>query len=75
MANTVERSSANPAGWYGDSKQFLLEVRTEFRKVTWPTRKEAVAGTIGVVIVVAVLTGVLSLVDLILGQLVRMVLP
>ncbi len=75
MANTVERSPANPMGWYSDSKQFLLEVRTEFRKVTWPTRKEAVAGTVGVMIVVAIVTGVLSLVDLVLGQLVRLVLP
>jgi len=75
VANTVERRTANPLTWYSDSKQFLLEVRTEFRKVTWPTRKEAVAGTVGVMIVVAIVTGVLSLVDLVLGQLVRMVLP
>jgi preprotein translocase subunit SecE len=75
VANTVEPRPSNPLTWYSDSKQFLLEVRTEFRKVTWPTRKEAVAGTVGVMIVVAVVTGVLSLVDLVLGQLVRMVLP
>ena len=65
----------NPAIWYTDSKQFVTEVRAEYRKVTWPTVKEARAGTIGVLIVVAVLTTGLSLVDGALGFLVRMILP
>ncbi len=65
----------NPAVWFVDARQFILEVRTEFRKVTWPTQKEAVAGTVGVVVVVAVITGGLSLVDLVLGQVIQLVLP
>ena len=65
----------NPVVWVSDARQFLQEVRTEFRKVTWPTQKEAVAGTVGVVAVVAVVTGALSLVDLVLGQLIQLVLP
>jgi len=65
----------NPAVWFEDARQFVLEVRTEFRKVTWPTQKEAVAGTVGVVVVVAVITGSLSLVDLVLGRLIQVVLP
>ena len=65
----------NPVVWYRESAQFLGEVRVEYRKVTWPTQKEAVAGTIGVVVVVAVLTTGLSLVDLGLGQLIRLILP
>ncbi len=65
----------NPLVWYRESSQFLSEVRVEYRKVTWPTQKEAVAGTIGVVVVVAVLTTGLSLVDLGLGQLIRLILP
>jgi preprotein translocase subunit SecE len=67
--------NANPASWYSESRQFLMEVRSEFRKVTWPSQKEAVAGTIGVLVVVAVLTSGLSLVDFGLGQLIRLVLP
>jgi preprotein translocase SecE subunit len=43
--------------------------------VTWPTQKEAVAGTIGVVVIVAVITLALSLVDLALGQLIQLALP
>ena len=65
----------NPLVWYRESSQFLSEVRGEYRKVTWPTQKEAVAGTIGVVVVVAVLTTGLSLVDFGLGQLIRLILP
>jgi preprotein translocase subunit SecE len=65
----------NPAVWVSDTKQYLVEVRTEFRKVTWPTQKEAVAGTIGVLVVVALITAALSLVDLVLGQVMRFVVP
>ena len=65
----------NPTVWFKDARQFLVEVRIEYRKVTWPTQKEAIAGTVGVLIVVAVLTTGLSLVDLGLGQLVRWILP
>ena len=65
----------NPVNWYSESKQFLTEVRGEYRKVTWPTQKEAVAGTIGVVIVVTILTAGLSLVDFGLGLAIRQILP
>jgi preprotein translocase subunit SecE len=65
----------SPAVWVSDARQFLIEVRTEFRKVTWPTRQEATAGTIGVLVVVALITAALSLVDLVLGQVMRFVVP
>jgi preprotein translocase subunit SecE len=65
----------NPAVWFAQSRQFLMEVRTEFRKVTWPTQKETVAGTVGVLVIVAVITLVLSVMDLVLGQLMQWVLP
>ncbi len=61
----------NPAVWINESRQFLTEVRSEFRKVTWPSQKEAVAGTIGVLVIVTIITGVLSLIDLALGQTMR----
>jgi preprotein translocase subunit SecE len=58
-----------------DSRQFLVEVRSEYRKVTWPNQKEAVAGTIGVLVVVTVITLVLSGIDLVLGQVIQRILP
>jgi len=65
----------NPAIWVDQSRQFLLEVRSEFNKVTWPSRPEATAGTIGVLVVVAIVTTVLGLFDLVLGQLIQLVVP
>ena len=60
--------SWNPAVWVSDGRQFLSEVRSEFKKITWPAQKEAVAGTIGVFVIVTVITLTLSLVDIVLGQ-------
>jgi preprotein translocase subunit SecE len=75
MGTVTSPMQWNPAVWIGQSRLFLMEVRTEFRKVTWPTRKEAVAGTVGVLVIVAVITAVLSVMDLVLGQAMRWVLP
>jgi preprotein translocase subunit SecE len=63
----------NPAIWISDGRQFATEVRTEFKKITWPSQKEAVAGTIGVVVIVIVITLALSLVDALLGKAVQFV--
>ena len=65
----------NPAVWYSESRQFITEVRAEYRKITWPSQKEAISGTIGVVVLVVIMTAVLSSVDLVLGQLIQLVLP
>jgi preprotein translocase SecE subunit len=59
----------NPAVWVNDARQFLGEVRTEFHKVTFPSQKEAVAGTIGVVVIVAIIAAALAIVDFGLTQL------
>ena len=65
----------NPAVWYLNSRQFLTEVRSEYRKTTWPSQKEATAGTIGVLVVVTILTLGLSIVDAALGWLTRLLIP
>ncbi len=63
----------NPAIWISDGRQFATEVRTEFKKITWPSQKEAIAGTIGVVVIVIVITLALSVVDALLGKIVQLV--
>jgi len=63
----------NPAIWVSDGRQFATEVKTEFKKITWPSQKEAVGGTIGVLVIVAVITLALSLVDAVLGKVVQLV--
>jgi preprotein translocase subunit SecE len=64
----------NPVVWFSDGQQFTAEVRTEFKKITWPARKEAIAGAIGVGVVVAIVTAALSLVDAVLGQFIQFIL-
>lgn len=70
-----ETSTAGAVGWIESTRQYFLDVRTELRKVTWPQRQEAVGGTIGVLVVVGVITLVLSLVDVSLSKLVEWILP
>ena len=65
----------SPNVWIAETRQFFREVLVEARKVTWPTQKEAVAGTIGVVVVVALITAGLSVVDIVLGQAIQWILP
>jgi len=63
----------NPATWISDGRQFASEVRTEFKKITWPSQKETIGGTIGVVVIIAVITLALSIVDAVLGKIVQLV--
>jgi preprotein translocase SecE subunit len=65
----------NPADWLREGRQFLGEVQGEFRKVTWPSQQEYVGGTIGVVVVVTIVTIVLGVADFTLGKLVQAILP
>jgi preprotein translocase subunit SecE len=67
--------AANPANWVRDARQYIAEVRNEYRKVTWPSQTEYVGGTVGVVVVVVVLTLVLGVVDFTLSQLLQLALP
>ena len=59
----------------GDARQYFSDVRTEFRKITWPSQREYVGGTVGVLVIVAIITTVLGLIDVGLGQLMQIVIP
>jgi preprotein translocase subunit SecE len=59
--------SKNPVDWALQSQEFVKEVQVEFKKITWPTRKETVGGTIGVIVLVALVAIALFTVDGILG--------
>jgi preprotein translocase subunit SecE len=50
---------------------FLIEVRAEVKKVTWPSRREAMGGTAVVVFVVLVMALFLGIVDSILSKVVQ----
>ena len=54
--------------------QFLKEVRFELKRVTWPTRKETLAGTAVVLIIVFIAAFFLGIVDIGLSELIKMIL-
>ena len=54
--------------------QFLREVKIELKKVTWPSKKDAMASTVVVIILVMIVSAFLGLVDVGLSSLIRMVL-
>ena len=67
--------SKNPVEWAVQGREFLNEVQVEFKKVTWPTQKETVGGTIGVIVLVALVAVALFAVDGILGWTMRVIWP
>jgi len=64
----------NPAQWARGTREYLGDVQGEYQKITWPPQNEAVAGTIGVAAVVAVVTVVLGMVDFALSRIIQYVL-
>ena len=62
----------NPAdkikGWYEASKQFYQDVRTEMKKVSWPSRDEIFGTTVIVVASVFFFGIYLGLIDALLAQ-------
>ena len=54
--------------------QFLSQAKAELKKVTWPTRKQTLASTGVVMIIVAFMALYLGIIDLILAKLVKLFL-
>jgi preprotein translocase subunit SecE len=52
-----ERARESVTGWWSRSRRFLVEVRNETARVTWPSRKEVYATTV-VVVLTSVFFGV-----------------
>jgi len=67
--------SKNPIQWTEEGRQFLSEVQVEVKKVTWPTQKETVAGTVSVVILVLLVGAVLFGFDSVIGFSMQLLWP
>jgi len=59
---------------FNKSIQFLREVKVELKKVTWPSRKQAVGSTLVVLVLVAIISLFLGVIDIGLSSLVQLVL-
>ena len=55
-------------------RQFLKEVRVELKKVTWPSKRDTIAGTVVVLITVFICAFFLGIVDLWLRKLIKIIL-
>jgi preprotein translocase subunit SecE len=56
---------------YEGAKQFLREVKTELKKVTWPSRKDTLSGTAVVLVAVFIIALFLGIVDSGLSNLIK----
>jgi len=56
------------------AKQFLREVKTELKKVTWPSRKDTLSATLVVLVAVFIIAIFLGIVDLGLSNAIKWVL-
>lgn len=61
-------------GFIEKGLQFLREVKVELKKVTWPSRKQAMGSTLVVIILVMIVSLFLGIVDIGLSSLIRVVL-
>ncbi len=52
-------------------KQFFKEVKVELKKIAWPARKETVASTSVVLIIVLIIATFLGVVDIALSRIVK----
>ena len=52
-------------------KEFLSDVAIEVKKVTWPSKKEAIGGTMVVLVLVFIMAIYLGIVDTILSKIVE----
>jgi preprotein translocase subunit SecE len=56
------------------ARNFLQEVKIELGKVTWPTRKETVATSWVVVLIIVLISLYLGACDVVLAKLMRLIL-
>ncbi len=59
---------------FDKSIQFLREVKVELKKVTWPSKKQTMGSTVVVLVIVAIISLFLGVVDAGLSGLIRSVL-
>ena len=68
VTDNIGEARENVSGWWNRSRVFLVEVRNELKRVTWPSKKEVYAATIVVILFSILLGTFLWIVDLILDR-------
>jgi preprotein translocase subunit SecE len=68
VSDNLGEAREHVSGWWNRARVFLIEVRNELKRVTWPSRTEVYAATIVVILFSIVLGTFLWIVDLILDR-------
>jgi preprotein translocase subunit SecE len=55
-------------------RQFLIDAKTELKRVTWPSRKQTMASTLVVIIIVFVMAIYFGIIDFALAKLIKFIL-
>jgi preprotein translocase subunit SecE len=74
MFESAEGAQGQGGNWFVRARRFLIEVRAELSRVTWPTRREVWATTIVVILTSMVFGLYLYGIDLALSRLVGWVI-
>ncbi|MFO7751324.1 MAG: preprotein translocase subunit SecE [Desulfobacteraceae bacterium] len=74
IASKVTAAPAGRENFVQKGLLFFREVRSELKKVTWPTRKQAAGSTVVVIVLVFIISAFLGVVDFGLSKLVQIVL-
>ena len=74
QTNEASSGTAGNAGVIERFRDYLTEARAELKKVTWPTKKEARVTSIAVLVLVAVMSIFLGIVDLGMMKIVNLIL-
>ena len=70
VSENIGEARENVSGWWNRARVFLIEVRNELKRVTWPSRKEVYATTLVVILVSVFFAIYLATVDLVLARIV-----
>ena len=50
VSENIGEARENVSGWWNRARVFLVEVRNELKRVTWPSQKEVYATTVVVIL-------------------------
>lgn len=71
----TDNTNTKKVGFFSKIKKFLVETKSEMKKVTWPDRKKLINNTVIILVFIAVITVILYLLDTGFAALFSLVTP
>ena len=73
-ANSKKTDKKQKAGFFKKVTRYFKDLRTEYKKIVWPTKKQVINNTLVVLAVVIILGAFVAGLDAVLGLIVKFVL-